>query len=1309
MGLSPDVMLNMLHHVSVESTIIRAVLHDAFFEHDNGRLKINCLLDSGALNASYVRKSFVDENRELFDKYILPYNGKAKMANEATASIREAVVLPLMLSSAMGQTYCVDVKFLVMDKLSQEAIIGLPVLVGPLLELFVQALKDVSRRLFDRPEEGEQDLGVLIENPWTITDEVAPEDEETPLPCSFSGPLQFLLVSRQEALDEYFSLFDKHIDAGMRDATPIVELLRTLGSEVFVPIKWEGVLGMEPIEFNWKEGMPERMMPRPRPVNPKLLENAKKEMERMLTYFYIPSTSPVASCLVIAPKATPPYIRFCGDYATLVNRYIETGHYPIPRVFHSLEKISRYKKFFDLDLTNSFHQFPLAERTRRLLSIQTPWGQYEPLFLPEGVPPASGILQKFVSEVFSDFEEWTIYIFDNLLVLADDYQDGYAKVRRILERCKERRIVLKFSKSWFGFDSCEFFGYLCSHKKYGLTQKRKDSIMEIPFPTSIKKMQSFLGCALFFSKFVPDYATMAALLNDMTHKDFPWHDKTQWKHDYEKVFTDFKNVLLLSVELYYPDYNFTFILRVDASDYGVGYVLCQDVDGVLRPVAFGSKKFSAQAFVWDTFNKEGFALYWSVKDCEYYLRPTHFVLEGDHRNLAWMETSVVPKVVRWRVYLQGFSFVFNHIPGTKNRVADWQSRLFAVVDTTQAEAEQTETELLTREAMLQKVHGGRSAHMGARRTWMLLNKHFPGHGISYAQVADYILGCGICQKVRLGMSETIVPIVRHLKNPGPRRVVGIDFLSLEPDKYGMVGVYVVRDHFTKLVFIYPAKEQSAVAAATTLFLYSVYFGCFDYLMDDPGSDFTSETIRELNQWFGIHHRVSLTDRHESNGVEGANKDLLRHIRSLLAETRLKDKWSEPTVLAWCMFIMNKFDDAESGLSPYQLTFGSEAMRHFDFPKGPLASSASSKFLKALDEDLATAQKNSSEFQSKLVAKRTESNTAQNVFQAGDFVLHRLPDDKPLPSKLVGRYAGPYVVLYQRKNDVSCRHCALGHVKEFFVADLKLFTGSTEDALRMAMLDADQYIVDRFLAYKGDPSNRLTVEFLVRFADTTEVWLPWSEDLFATVQYEDFVRAVPELFPLLHRVKESKKLIADINKCPMSDIEAGNIIFLDLRYFGADWYESLPLPEKHLKTYVVEALCVKLNRTRLKAEFNCKTLNRKFLANPMFLHQYGRRRQPFGNDIIVTPEMAHLYPALMSTAVTGPSESEFRYLVGQRYVDDEDNGTYEVVRITTLRDRSIVAYVKRIRDPPLTAKMMDSPIHVADVVRMLNASLKPASK
>jgi hypothetical protein len=283
----------------------------------------------------------------------------------------------------------------------------------------------------------------------------------------------------------------------------------------------------------------------------------------------------------------------------------------------------------------------------------------------------------------------------------------------------------------------------------------------------------------------------------MVHKTFNW-DKSTWKHDYEKIFDEFKAALLDSVTLYYTDYELPWILRVDASEDGVGYVLMQLRGGLLCPVVFGSKKFSAQAYNWNTFNKEAFALYYGVKDCEYYLRPVHFQLEGDHRNLAWMEASLVPNVIGWRVYLQGFSFSFNHILGTANRVADWQSHLFMlhnsdlsgvaasmpnrnkaaglpgvmtkVLDSddladTAARPEQTpadpgvaadeelspliETVSLTRKQMLDKVHGGRSAHLGARRKWMLLNQHFPGHGISYAQVAEHIASCIICQKTRL--------------------------------------------------------------------------------------------------------------------------------------------------------------------------------------------------------------------------------------------------------------------------------------------------------------------------------------------------------------------------------------------------------------------------------------------------------------------------------------------------------------------------------------------------------------------------------
>jgi hypothetical protein len=86
-----------------------------------------------------------------------------------------------------------------------------------------------------------------------------------------------------------------------------------------------------------------------------------------------------------------------------------TGHWPIPNVRHSLDKIARFNLFGDFDLTNGFHQIPIDEFTSNLLSVQTPWGTVRPLFLPpEGVPQGSGLLQEAMMDIFGEYDEWTI-------------------------------------------------------------------------------------------------------------------------------------------------------------------------------------------------------------------------------------------------------------------------------------------------------------------------------------------------------------------------------------------------------------------------------------------------------------------------------------------------------------------------------------------------------------------------------------------------------------------------------------------------------------------------------------------------------------------------------------------------------------------------------------------------------------------------------------------------------------------------------------------------------------------------------------
>ena len=119
----------------------------------------------------------------------------------------------------------------------------------------------------------------------------------------------------------------------------------------------------------------------------------------------------------VAPKATKPFIRICRYYRG-VNKYLKMAQHVIPNVKHELEKCRRYVVYIDLDATNAYHQRKPSEKTSELLSVQTVWGLVRPLFVPKGCSLAQGILMAVMKEIFEDFEEWMIVIFNYMLILA---------------------------------------------------------------------------------------------------------------------------------------------------------------------------------------------------------------------------------------------------------------------------------------------------------------------------------------------------------------------------------------------------------------------------------------------------------------------------------------------------------------------------------------------------------------------------------------------------------------------------------------------------------------------------------------------------------------------------------------------------------------------------------------------------------------------------------------------------------------------------------------------------------------------------
>ena len=1045
---------------------------------------------------------------------------------------------------------------------------------------------------------------------WSQPPEVCPEEEETPDPLSIpEDMLGFMEMPHEEARAEYISLIDKQVTPEMREAVPrVVDILTSPAAlKTFSPTEWNG-LKIPPVSFDMIGNMPPSMVTKARSIRADLYEHAKKEFDRLVQYFYEANprenTSPICSPLVIAPKATAPFIRFCGDYRR-INEFIAIPQHPIPVVAHELAKAAQFKVFVDLDMTNSFHQIPLSEEASKLLSVQTPWGLVRPKFLPEGVGPASGLLQSIVREIFNfeDFEKWTIVIFDNFLVLADSYEDAANKLERVIARCAEFGVVLKMKKSFIGASKVTFFGYEVTHGKWELSQSRKDAISAMPFPKSKKEMQSFLGAALFFHNHIPDYSEWSAKLYETTHDKFSW-DSSKWEFDYEGHFNKFKECIQNASVLHFPRYDLPWIVRCDASEYAVGAILFQvhtAEDGTVtnQPIAFSSKRFSDPAQKWDAYKREAYAIYHSVHAFSWYLRGKDFLVETDHRNLQWIEASLSPIVCRWRALLQSFDFKIRHIPGRENKVADWLSRpdpnsgslpkmVKAIVPnlvctnispnlensifgnpapaSCSITASSPDRSL---ESILEEVHAGRNGHYGVARTWYLAKQLYPESTITMRAVQEYVQLCPLCQKTRNTGVKGLASRTLSLKPSTYRRTVGVDHVAVTPeDKHGNNCAIMIVEHFSHFPFVYPAKDYTAETVATALFKHYCHHGTFDQLASDPGSAFMSDVVKQLNSWLRVYHKVSLVGRHESNGTEASNAQFLRHLKALVMDTRLYDSWSDDTVLPLINLHLASYPTAETGgYTPLELKYGTEDARYFTLPDQLNLEPGvrASRLIKQLDENLQIVRKLSLDLQTKLAQERADADENISKYEAGDYLLFN-PRENPhdhLETKLSPPWLGPYEVIQQVKNDISVRHMVLRTEHVFHVDRVKPFFGDEEKALSVARHDQHQFRIISFNFYTGNPLVRTSMVFNITFEDGT-VDMPYGGDFIYSEQFMQFCLSKPELYPLRFTAKIAMQNIKRIEKLAISDFQPDMEAFVNMRIYdglSSTWFDNLRLPDK----------------------------------------------------------------------------------------------------------------------------------------------------
>ena len=147
-------------------------------------------------------------------------------------------------------------------------------------------------------------------------------------------------------------------------------------------------------------------------------------------------------------------------------------------------------------------------------------------------------------------------------------------------------------------------GFIVGRKGIRPVPEKLQTILDWPVPTNAKHVRSFLGLCCFYHQFFPQFATIASPLTALTGKRI-W----QWGAVEQRAFEDLKESFLRHVVLAFPDRNKPYILYTDASNTGVGDMLCQEDDEKrLRLVVCMSRKLNKHEVNYPVHDEELLAL-----------------------------------------------------------------------------------------------------------------------------------------------------------------------------------------------------------------------------------------------------------------------------------------------------------------------------------------------------------------------------------------------------------------------------------------------------------------------------------------------------------------------------------------------------------------------------------------------------------------------------------------------------------------------------------------------------------------------------
>jgi hypothetical protein len=305
---------------------------------------------------------------------------------------------------------------------------------------------------------------------------------------------------------------------------------------------------------------------------PNELAELKTQLGELLQKCLIRPSSSLWGCPAIFVKKKDQSLCMCVDYRPL-NAVTIKNKYSLPHIDILFDQLSKEKVFSKIDLRFGYHQIKIHLEDIPKIAFSTRYGLYEYLVKSFGLTNAPAHFMYLMNSIFmQELDKFMVVFIDDILIYSENEEEHAEHLRIVLSRLRERPLYAKFNKYKFWLKKVSFLGHVLSGDGISVDLTKVQQVLDWKAPIIVHEVQSFLGLAGYYHRFILDFSKIAKPMTRLLEKD----KKFVWTPECEQTFCTLQTLLTSAPVLTQPDIEKPFDVYCDASSTSLGYVLIQE-------------------------------------------------------------------------------------------------------------------------------------------------------------------------------------------------------------------------------------------------------------------------------------------------------------------------------------------------------------------------------------------------------------------------------------------------------------------------------------------------------------------------------------------------------------------------------------------------------------------------------------------------------------------------------------------------------------------------------------------------------------